>query len=263
MPRPHPRRRLRTAKRGAGVVGVATSAVVVALSLGLLPLDHSGAATTTPTLPAVSDLQEWMGIPSNAPKPPAPCNPSWPTKAWPPRIDAEAKAHALRASDVPRGMRQHPPTFATNAPDLDELAVGFPHVGYAEVYFSESSGPEAGSTVEERVGRASTPSAATAVYRGDRDALFGSCQQYFPGPPLPRVALAGDPTNLFAYQEGNDTRGASNSEIVIIGHRGRYVFDLSVGTYGYDPSPTATTVAPPTPAQITTVLDAALARLGR
>ena len=66
---------------------------------------------------------------------------------------------------------------------------------------------------------------------------------------------------MFAFSTGNETRGASFSSIVIIGHRGRFVFDLSVGTYGYDPSPTPTTVAPPTSVQITTVLHAALARL--
>lgn len=225
--------------------------------------EGSGAATTTSKLPSVSDLQQFMEIPGGAPRLPAACNLSWPTKAWPPRIDARAKSHALRQSDVPRVLREHPPTFATNAPDLDELAVGFPRAGFAEVLFSEGSGLGPGSTVDERVGRVSTPAAATAIYRADRDALFGSCQQYFPGPSSPRYPLAGSPADLFAYSTGNETRGASFSSIVIIGHRGRYVFDLSVGTYGYDPTPTPTTVAPPASPQITAVLHATLARLGR
>jgi hypothetical protein len=249
------------AKRGAGMAGAALFALVTVES-GQLPVEAS-AVPTTSTLPSVSELQEWMMIPGGAPKLPAACNLSWPTKAWPPRIDAQAKSHALRQSDVPRGLREHPPSFATNAPDLDELAVGFPHAGFAEVSFSQGSGLGPGSTVDERVGRMSTPAAATAVYRADRDALFGSCQQYFPGPPLPRYQLAGDPTDLFAYSTGNETRGAAFSSIAIVGHRGRFVFDLSIGTYGYDPSPTPTTVAPPTSAPISTVLHSALARLGR
>ncbi len=233
---------------------------VLALGLGPLPVEGSGASTTGRTLPAVTDLREWMMVPGAA-EIPAACNRSWPTRAWPPRIDAEARAHALRPSDVPRGLREYPPVFATNAPDLDELAVGFPHAGFAEVSFSAGSGSGPRSTVEERVGRVSTPAGATTIYRADRDALFGSCQRYFPGPPSPRHPLAGEPPNLFAYSTGNETRGASFSSVVIIGHRGRFVFDLSVATYGYDPSTTPTTVAPPTTAQVTTVLDAAVARL--
>lgn len=242
--------------------------VAVALALGLLPVGTSvaGASATASKLPPVSDLQQYLDVPSGAPGLPAACNLSWPTKAWPPRIDAEAKAHALRPSDVPAGLRQHPPTFATNAPDLDELAVGFPHTGFAEVFFSQGSGPGSGSAVDEKVGRAITMAAATTIYRADRDELFGSCQRYFPGPPLPRYALSGasgaGPASLFAYREGNETRGASFSSIVVVGHRGRYVFDVSIGTYGYDPSPTPTTVAPPSPTRVSAVLDAALARLG-
>jgi hypothetical protein len=243
---------------------VATLALFAAVTFESeqVPIGDSGAATTTSTPPSVSDLQEWLMIPGGAPKLPTACNLSWPTKAWPPRVDAQAKAHALRQSDMPKGLREHPPTFATNAPDLDELAVGFPHAGFAEVSFSEGSGLGPGSTVDERVGRVPTAAAATKIYNADRTALFGRCQQYFLGPPPPRYRLVGNPTNLFAYSTGNETRGASFSSIVIIGHRGRFVFDLSIGTYGYDPSPTPTTLAPPTSAQITTVVHTALARLG-
>ena len=262
MPRRRPRQRTRRPLR------TAPSGVAVALTLGLLPVGAAvaGASASASKLPPVSDLQQYLQIPGGAAKLPAACNLSWPTKAWPPRIDTEAKAHALRPSDVPAGLRQHPPTFATNAPDLDELAVGFPHTGFAEVFFSKGSGPGPGSTVDERVGRAATTAAATTLYRADRDELFGSCQQYFPGLPLPRYPLSGgvaaDAANVFAYREANDTRGASFSSIVVVGHRGRYVFDVSIGTYGYDPSTTPTTVAPPSPTQVSAVLDAALARLG-
>ena len=170
----------RAAKRGAAMAGVAVCAVV-ALGAVPLPIDDVGAATTTSTPPSVSDLQEWLMIPGGAPRLPPTCNLSWPTKAWPPRIDAQAEARALRPSDLPGGLHEHKTAFATNAPDLDELAVGFPHAGFAEVSFSEGFGPGPGSTVEERVGRMATMAAATATYRADRDALFGSCQQYSRG----------------------------------------------------------------------------------
>jgi hypothetical protein len=201
-------------------------------------------------------------IPGGSPKLPAACNRTWPTKAWPPRIDARAKAHALRGSDVPAGMQQHRPSFASNAPNLDELAVGFPRTGFAEVSFSDGRSLGTGSSLEEVVGRASSSESATSTYRADRDALFGSCEQYFPGPPLPRYTLAGNAAGIFAYPTSNDTRGASFASVTIVGHRGRFVFDLSVSTHGYDPSVTATTVAPPAPTEVTAVLDAALARLG-
>jgi hypothetical protein len=239
--------------------------------LGSLPAGAAAAAaaaapaattTTQPHLPAVTTLGQELLVPGGAPKLPAACNRSWTTKAWPPHVDAGVTTHALRASDLPAGLHEHPPSFATNTPNLNELAVGWPHAAFTEVFFSEGSGTGPGSTVDEIVGRAASADAATSSYRADRDELFGSCQQYYPGPPLPRYALAHNVPDLFAYETVDDTRGFSTAVVTVVGHRGRFVFDLSVGTYGYSTEVSAPTVAAPAPPQVNTVLDAALARLG-
>jgi hypothetical protein len=207
------------------------------------------------------NLQDELQIPGGAPKLPAACNRSWTTKAWPPHVDAGLKTHALRASDLPAGLHVHPPGFATNTPNLNELAVGWPHADFDEFFFSEGSGTGPGSTVTEILGRAASAAAATSTYRADRDELFGSCQQYYPGPPLPRYTLAENARDAFAYETVNETRGFSTAIVTVVGHRGRFVFDLSVGTYGYSTEVTAPPVAAPAPAEISTVLEVALARL--
>jgi hypothetical protein len=213
----------------------------------------------------VSDLQQNLLIPGGAPKLPAACNLSWPTKAWPPRIDTRAKLHALRQSDVPAGLREGPPTFASNAPNLNELAVGFPRAGFAEVFFStKPAAVSGGLAVDESVGRLATPAVATSTFRADRDDLFGSCERYFPGPPLPRYALPGNPPGLFAYESRDGARGFAGLQVVIVGHRDRFVFTLSVDTYVYDPSAVTPPTAPlPPPADVTALLGGALARLAR
>jgi hypothetical protein len=210
----------------------------------------------------VTTLQQELLVPGGAPKLPAACNRSWTTKAWPPHVDTGLETHALRASDLPAGLHEHPPSFATNTPDLNELAVGWPHAHFAEYFFSEGVGTGPGSTVTEILGSAASAALATSTYRADRDELFGACQQYYPGPPLPRFTLAPDaPPDVFAYETVTETRGFSTAIVTVVGHRGRVVFDLSVGTYGYSTEVTAPPVAPPAPAEIGTVLDAALARL--
>ena len=98
----------------------------------LLGASAAGGAPSTPTTPAVSNLQQAPGLPG-APALPAACNLSWPTAAWPPTVDPQARAHALRQSDLPPGLRESAAQLASNGPDLDQLAVGWPRAGFAEV----------------------------------------------------------------------------------------------------------------------------------
>jgi hypothetical protein len=235
-----------------------------AVPLGVLLPSTARAATapTTPTTPGVSNLQQAPGLPG-APPLPAACNLSWPTSAWPPRTDAEAEAHALRQSDLPAGLRVAPPFFASNGPNLDQLAVGWPQAGIAELDTSSPSRAGSESSIDEIVGRAQTPAQATATYRRARDVIFGSCAKAWPGHegqmhyPIPWAGAG-----AFAFEQSDQQdHGVGSVSVTLFGHQGRFDFVLQVGDLTYTPNPSQR-AAPPPRAELVGILRSARARLG-
>jgi hypothetical protein len=234
--------------------------VSVAATFGVLVSSTAG-ATTTPATSAVSNLQQAPGVPGAPPLPPV-CNLSWPTAAWPPSTDAQAKAHSLRLSDLSTGMREAPPFFASNSPNLDQLAVGWPHAGIAEL--DTSSAPRAGreSSIDEIVGRAQTPAQATATYRRARDVIFGSCAKDWPGHqgqvryPIPWAGAG-----VFAFETSDQQdHGVGSVSVMIIGHQGPFDFALQVGVVASTSNPSQR-AAPPTRDELAGILRRARMRL--
>jgi hypothetical protein len=209
--------------------------------------------------PAVTTLQEELGIGPSVPKLPPKCNVSWPTKSWPPKSDAAARAHMLHVSDLPPGLSEHPAALASNTPNLDQLAVGFPQAAFAEVTYSTRA--TSGFSVDEMIGRLPTHAAAVRTYRRADDVIFGSCQRYWgvESPAQARDALPGEHRDVFAYRSLSGSSYNSNASIVVLGCRGPFVFDLSVANYIVYP---ATGVAAfPTNTEASAVLARALTRL--
>jgi hypothetical protein len=234
--------------------------VGAAATFGVL-LSSPAGAVTTPTTSAVSNLQEAPGVPGAAPLPPA-CNLSWPTAAWPPSTDAQAKAHALRQSDLPAGMRQAPPFFASNSPNLDQLAVGWPQAGIAELDTSSTARAGNESSMDEIVGRAQTPAQATATYLRARDVIFGSCAKDWPGHDGQlRYPIHWAGAGVFAFEMSDQQdHGVGSVSIMIIGHQGRFVFALQVSDLTYTPNPSQRAI-PPARAELAALLRTARARL--
>jgi hypothetical protein len=236
-------------------------AVLVAVPFGVIPASAAGGATTTPTTPAVSNLQQAPGLPGARPLPAA-CNLSWPAAAWPPTVDAQAQAHALRQSDLPSGLRESAAQLASNGPNLDQLAVGWPRDGFAEVSAFPATRSEQQSSVDEIVGHAPTTAQASATYLRARNVIFGSCAKDWPGGEgRPRDAIPWAGPGVFAFTESDQNdHGISSAAVVILGHRGRFDFELRVGNLVYAPG--APHNAPvPTRAQLAAVLTPTLRRL--
>lgn len=251
---------MRGPRQHRGVTSAA--ALFVAVPLGLLGASPvAGGATpapTTPTTPVASNLQQAPGAPAL----PAACNLSWPTAAWPPTVDPQARAHALRPSDLPPGLRESAAQLASNGPDLDQLAVGWPRAGFAEVAAYPATRSEKQTSLDEIVGRSQSTAQATATYLRARDVIFGSCARDWPGGEgRPRYAIAWAGPGVFAFtQSDQDDHGISSAAVVILGHRGRFDFELRVGDLVYAPG--APRDAPvPTRAQLAAVLTPALRRL--
>jgi hypothetical protein len=250
-------------RRDLAAAVVPSLILVAGVAGAVFPAAMADGATATPTTSAVSDLQQFPGNPG-APPLPAACNLSWPTKAWPPKVDAQAGDRVLRPSDLPAGMRESPAPLATT-PNLDELAMGWPQGELAEVASSTSPSVStgAGSTIDEIVGRARGAAQATATYRKARDLIFGSCVRYWPGNEgRPRYPVPWAGSSVFAFEESDqEDHGFSRASVVLLGHRGRFDFELDVGNFV--DSPDDPTDAPiPTRAQLAAALTPALARLG-
>jgi hypothetical protein len=160
-------------------------------------------------------------------------------------------------------MREAPPFFASNSPNLDQLAVGWPHAGIAELDTSSAARAGNESSIDEIVGRAQTPAQATATYSRARDVIFGSCAKDWPGHdgqlryPIP---WAGAGAFAFEMSDQQD-HGVSSVSIMIIGHQGSFVFALQVGDLTYTPNPSQR-ATPPTRAELAGLLRTARARLG-
>jgi hypothetical protein len=187
---------------------------------------------------------------------------SWPANAWPPEVDAQARAHALQPSDLPRGLRESLTQLASNSPDLDQLAVGWPQAGLADVSAFPATRAATQSSVDEIVGRARTPAQANATYLRARNVLFGSCVREWPGGEgRPRYPMPWAGPGVFAFEQSDQNdHGVSTAAVVIVGHRGRFDFELRVGTFVYAAG--APHDAPlPTRAQLAAVLTPALRRL--
>lgn len=235
-------------------------ALVLGAALSALGLPVGSAAAASANRPATTTIQEELGLGSSVPQLPPMCNFSWPTTAWPPKVDAVAKAHMLRGTDVPRGLAEHAAALASNTPNLDQLAVGFPRAAFAEMTYATRA--TSGESIDEMIGRLPTQAAAVTTYRHARDVVFGSCQRYWgdESPDQANYALANQGPDVFAYRLLSGSSYNSTADVVVLGHRGRFVFDLSVGNFIEYP---ATGVAAyPTNAAVDAVLHAALTRLG-
>jgi hypothetical protein len=251
-----------------GLAAAVTTLSAVALGmLGMLGMVlttaavAAGAAAATPTTSPVSNLGQAPGIPG-APPLPAACNLSWPAGDWPPKADPQALAHALHQSDLPNTLRESPAQLATNGPNLDQLAVGWPQAGFAEVSAFPAERTTKQSSVDEIVGRSPTPAQATATYLRARNVIFGSCVRHWPGGEgQPRFPIPWAGSGLFAFEQSDQNdHGISTAAVVIVGHRGRFDFELRVGTFVYAAG--APETAPvPTRAQLAAVLTPALRRL--
>jgi hypothetical protein len=239
----------------------ATAGASTAAGSGSDAVSRAPTTPTTPTTSAGSNLQQAPRAPG-APPLPAACNLAWPTSAWPPVTDSQAEAHTLRPSDLPSGLRESPAQLASNGPDLDQLAMGWPQAGFAEIsaYPAQRTSPE--MSVDEIVGRAATVGQAAAAYLRARNVIFGSCVRHWPGREgQPRYPMAWAGSGLFAFEMSDQQdHGTSSAAVVIVGHRGRFDFELRVGTFAYTPLPTQK-AAVPTRAKLAVVLDRALARL--
>lgn len=232
--------------------------------LGVLLAPAAGGATVTtptPTTSPVSNLRQAPGNPGSPPLPAA-CNLSWPAGAWPPKVDPQALAHALHGSDLPKGLRESPAQLASNGPNLDQLAVGWPQAGFAEISAFPAVRTAKQLSVDEIVGRSPTSAQATATYLRARDVIFGSCVRDWPGGEgQPRYRIPWARARLFAFEESDQNdHGISTAAVVIFGHRGHFDFELRVGTFVYAAG--APETAPvPTRAQLAAVLTPALHRL--
>jgi hypothetical protein len=160
-------------------------------------------------------------------------------------------------------MRESSMPFATT-PDLDDFAMGWPHAGLAEVTGSPSASTEseAGPSIGEIVGRARTPALASAAYRKARDVIFGSCVRLWPGNEgKPRYLVPWAGPDVFAFEEiDQQDHGFSRADVILVGHRGRFDFELEVGNF-LDSAADPMNAALPTRSQLAAALTPALERL--
>jgi hypothetical protein len=163
-------------------------------------------------------------------------------------------------------MSEYPTQLASNGPNLDQLAMGWPDAGFAEISATPTRRSVGGLTVDEMVGRAPTPAQATATFRRAKDVIFGSCDTHWPGQEAQDpYAMSWAGPGLFAFEEKSEwDYGISSAAVVILGHRGHFDFELRVGNFSYSsmPPPPTDDAAVPTRAQLAAVLTPALHRLG-
>jgi len=244
-----------TALTVAAVALAVSQAPVAPSPAALYPSFLSSTTSTTPSTLTVGPMPY-----SDAPIAPTYCSVSYPSRSWPPRHIAVIAVHVLTVADVPAGMTRYPPTYASNGPNLDQLAVGFPRSAMGEVDYAGRVDPARTSFISEILGHAPSRAGAIAAYRYARDHIYGDCERYYEhGQSSPRIQLSQSGPDLFAFKTyGGDSR-ESIASFTVIGIRADFVFDISVGDHTFYPSQQQAVF--PTISQVSAVVDAALSHL--
>ena len=192
---------------------------------------------------------------------PSYCTTTIPSKAWPPVLSAAVGAHLLTKRDVPATMTSIPITdFPVNGPDLDELAAGFPADPIAEASF-ETEGSSVYSGIHEILGLAPSPAAATSLFTFSRDHTRGDCL-YWWGNVIPKqMSIPESGPDIAAFPDYGGSSYSSSAFVDVIGHRGDYYFEVSIGNNIDYPLTGQATL--PTIAQVSQLVTAALAHLPR
>ena len=188
------------------------------------------------------------------------CTVSYPARQWPPPPNRVLESHLLRVSDLPVTMKASPLLYASNGPDFDQLAAGFPRQPIAGVDFATSPST-AISFVSEVLGQGASAAEAAAVYRFATEHLYGDCLGYWGGGAPTRITLTLRDRSIpltVLEQRGQDSM-ESLATVIVLTHVGDYVLDLSVGNHDVYPS---TAIASfPSLTQVRAVVEAAVARL--
>jgi hypothetical protein len=170
-------------------------------------------------------------------------------------------AHLLTKADVPASMTDVPITTYPDAPDVDELAAGFPADPIAEAEFDPPGASSVFSSIHEILGLAPSQAAATSLFTFARDHSFGDCQ-YWWGDGIPKqMTIPESGPDIAAFPEYVGNSYQSHAAVYVIGHRGDFYFEVSVGNISDYPSTARATL--PTIAQVSQVVTAALVHLPR
>jgi hypothetical protein len=155
-------------------------------------------------------------------------------------------------------MTAVPITTYPDAPDVDELAAGFPADPIAEAQFT-SAGVSVYSGIHEILGLAPSQTAATSLFTFARDHVFGDCQYWWAHGIPKQMTIPESGPDIVAFPEYGGGSYESLAYVDVIGHRGDFYFEVSVGNNSNYPSTARATL--PTIGQVSQAVTAALAHL--
>jgi hypothetical protein len=190
--------------------------------------------------------------------PPTYCTTSYQSSSRPPQAAPEVAEYLLTSADVPANLEPQSVGYA-NVPTQDEIAAGFPNYPIAEASFATSSEQQPSFGIYEILGKTRSARAAASTFEFARDHIYGDCN-YFWGDGTPvQIQLPQSGPDLIAFEILAGTSYSSSASATVLGYKGDYVFDLSIGnSIGY---PDTQKAALPTVTQTAQVVNATLARI--